>query len=64
MSGRFQVLRAEVLHFFATSSIQGLQNVSDSRRAVFVRTVWFGIVVASFVCAGICIKESVEGRLE
>jgi hypothetical protein len=55
-------LREEFSDFCSTISIQGLRNVGDSNQGFCSRLLWLVVVAVSFVLAGICIKESLEGE--
>jgi len=43
-------------------SIHGMSNVTDPKQGFLLKAIWTCVVVASFVCAGICIKESIDGE--
>ena len=60
---RLRVVRTEVAEFCSSTSIQGLRGVADQNQAFVFRLIWLIIVVVSFICAGICIKESIDGKL-
>ena len=55
-------IKTELSEFFSKSSVQGLSNVADGRQHGIVRTLWFIIVVFVFVLAGICTKQSIDGK--
>ncbi len=57
-----KVLQNELTEFCSTTTIQGLRNVTDSKLSVYSRIVWMIVVVASFICAGFGIKESIDGN--
>jgi hypothetical protein len=57
-----KVLQNELTEFCSTTTIQGLQNVTDSKLSVYSRILWMIVVIALFVCAGFGIKESIDGN--
>ena len=61
--GVLQELYADVEEFCATTTIQGMRNVTDQKQGWLSRVLWFIVVVVSFVLSGICIKESIDGDL-
>ena len=44
-------------------SIQGLRNVTEQNQGFILRLIWLVFVVASFIAAAICIKESIDGKV-
>lgn len=38
-----------------------MSNVGDSQQGVFFQLLWLLVVIASIICAGICLKENVDG---
>ena len=47
--------------FCSTTSIQGVRNITDTKQGHCSQVCWFLIVIVSFICAGISIKESIDG---
>ncbi len=38
-----------------------MSNVGDSQQGIFFQLLWLLVVIASIICAGICLKENVDG---
>jgi len=60
--GFYKSLKTELTEFCSKTSIQGMSNVSDSQQGIFFQLLWLLVVITSIICAGICIKENVEGN--
>jgi len=60
--GKLKEFQNELKEFCATTTIQGLRNVTDSKQNVVSRILWMIVVIALFVCAGFGIKESIDGN--
>jgi hypothetical protein len=58
---KLREFKNELTEFCSTTTIQGLRNVTDSKQNVFSRIVWMIVVIALFICAGLSIKESIDG---
>jgi hypothetical protein len=58
---RLKLIREELKDFCSTVTIQGMSNISNSQKGIFLRMVWFVVVAASFIISGMCIKNSVVG---
>ena len=56
-------LSSSFSEFCSTTSIQGVRNITDTKQGHCSQICWFLIVIASFICAGISIKESIDGKL-
>jgi hypothetical protein len=59
---KLRELQNELTEFCSTTTIQGLRNVTDSKQNVVSRIVWMIVVLALFICAGLSIKESIDGN--
>jgi hypothetical protein len=59
---KLRELQNDLTEFCSTTTIQGLRNVTDSKQNVVSRIVWMIVVVALFLCAGLSIKESIDGN--
>ena len=60
--GVLQDLYNDVEEFCATTTIQGMRNVTDQKQGCLSRVLWFIVVVISFILSGICIKEAIDGN--
>ena len=56
-------LSSSFSQFCSTTSIQGVRNITDTKQGHCSQVCWFVIVIVSFICAGISIKESIDGAL-
>jgi len=59
--GFYSSAKNELIDFCSRTSIQGLSNVSDSQQGIFFQFLWLLVVIGSLICAGICLKENVDG---
>jgi hypothetical protein len=60
--GIYKLLKNEFIKFCSKTSIQGMGNVGDIEQGLLFQLIWLLVVTASITCAGICIKESVDGK--
>ncbi len=58
----YKILKNEFFKFCSKTSIQGMGNVGDTEQGLFFQIIWLVVVIASFTCAGICLKENVDGK--
>ena len=57
-----KMLQSEFSEFCSTTSIHGMVQIFDRKNGFVSQIVWILVVAASFVAAGFCIKESLDGK--